>query len=204
MSEHCCAVPDHAPSGGYRKVLIIALVINAIMFFAEVVSSYYSNSVSLLADSIDFFGDAANYAISLFVLNLSLQVRAKASLLKAASMGIFGIGVIGSIIYQVIAKDMPHAETMGIVGVAALFANVFVATILFRYREGDSNMRSVWLCTRNDAIGNILVVIAAAAVSVTGTMWPDLIVGLIMGVLGISAAIRIYKHARQELKTADA
>jgi Co/Zn/Cd efflux system component len=200
MSDNCCQIANNKPSTQYKKVLVIALVVNALMFIAEVITSYYSNSVSLLADSVDFLGDSANYAISIFVLNKTLATRARASILKSASMAAFGIGVICSVIYQIIIQAPPHAQVMGTVGTIALIANLFVAALLFKYRDGDSNMRSVWLCTRNDAIGNLLVILAAIGVALTGTLWPDLFVGLIMGLMGLSSAAKIYKHARKEIK----
>ena len=171
------------------------------MFLVELASSFSADSVSLVADSIDFFGDAANYAVSLFVLSSGLVVRAKASLLKAATMGLFGVWVIGVSIYNAIAISVPVAETMGKLGVIAMLANLLVALMLYKYRDGDSNMQSVWLCTRNDVIGNIAVIVAASGVFLTTTRWPDLIVAFGMGILSLYSSLQVIKVAKLELKT---
>lgn len=203
MSAHCCSPnePEQGSShqGRYRKILWIALIVNAIMFVVEIVSGVKAGSVSLLADSLDFFGDAANYGISLWVLGMGLAIRSKASLLKAASMAAFGLWILGSAIWHFITGVIPSAETMGIIGVIALIANLGVAAILYAYREGDSNMRSVWLCTRNDAIGNVAVILAAIGVFGTGAAWPDLVVAIIMASLALHSSRSVIKHARAEL-----
>ena len=203
MGAHCCS-HDHdsppQPDPKYRRILWIALVVNALMFVVEIIFSQRANSVSLLADSIDFLGDAANYGISLWVLAQSVQMRAKASLLKAASMTLFGIGVLAHALWNAITGVIPDAQTMSLIGLLALAANLSVAWLLYAYRNGDSNMRSVWLCTRNDALGNIAVVLAAVGVFGTGTAWPDLIVAVIMAMLALTAAKQIIKQARKELK----
>lgn len=204
MGASCCHQdhePSNSPNPKYRRVLWIALIINALMFAIELIFSQRANSVSLLADSIDFLGDAANYGISLWVLTMSVQVRAKASLLKAASMGLFGVGVLAHAIWNAITGVVPDAQTMSLIGLLALVANLSVAFLLYAYRNGDSNMRSVWLCTRNDALGNIAVVFAAVGVFGTGTNWPDLIVAAIMATLALTAAVQVIKHAREELKS---
>jgi Co/Zn/Cd efflux system component len=167
----------------------------------ELASSFSADSVSLVADSIDFFGDAANYAVSLFVLSSGLVVRAKASLLKAATMGLFGVWVIGASIYNAVVMSAPQAETMGFLGVIAMVANLLVALMLYKYRDGDSNMQSVWLCTRNDVIGNIAVIVAASGVFLTTTRWPDLIVAFGMGILSLYSSLQVIKVAKLELKT---
>lgn len=202
MGAHCCN-HDHQsppqPDPKYRRILWIALIINALMFVVEIIFSQRADSVSLLADSIDFLGDAANYGLSIWVLAMSVQTRAKASLVKAASMGVFGIAVLGHAIWNAVAGVVPDAQTMTLIGFLALVANVSVAILLYAYRNGDSNMRSVWLCTRNDALGNIAVIIAAIGVFGTGTAWPDLIVASIMASLALTAAWQVVKQARQEL-----
>ena len=202
MSAHCCnhdSPPQSDPK--YRRILWIALIVNFVMFAIELVFSQRANSVSLLADSIDFLGDAANYGISIWVLAMSVQTRARASLLKAASMGLFGVGVLAHAIWNAITGVVPDAHTMTFVGLLALAANMGVAWLLYAYRNGDSNMRSVWLCTRNDALGNIAVVFAAIGVFGTGTNWPDLIVAAIMATLALGAAVQVFKQARRELNT---
>ncbi|MEC5386890.1 cation transporter [Uliginosibacterium sp. H3] len=205
MSAHCChPEPASGPpkQGAYRRVLTIALLVNLGMFVVEIVAGVHAGSVSLLADSLDFLGDAANYGISLWVLGMALTMRARASLLKAASMAAFGLWVLGSTIWQAAAGDVPHAMTMGVIGGLALAANLGVAALLYAWREGDSNMRSVWLCTRNDALGNIAVLIAALGVFGTGTAWPDLIVAGVMAVLALSSAWQVIRHASKELHRA--
>ncbi len=204
MGANCCNhdhdhEPSHSPDPKYRRILWIALIINALMFVIEIIFSQRANSVSLLADSIDFLGDAANYGISIWVLAMSVQTRAKASLLKAASMGLFGIGVLAHAIWNAITGVVPDAQTMSLIGLLALAANVIVAFLLYAYRNGDSNMRSVWLCTRNDALGNIAVVLAAIGVFGTGANWPDLVVAAIMATLALTSAAQVIKQARREL-----
>jgi Co/Zn/Cd efflux system component len=206
MSAHCCD-HDHGSTGDdpvYRRVLVIALIVNFAMFAIEILSSRAAQSDSLLADSIDFLGDGANYAVSLWVLGAAMALRAKASLLKAASMAGFGVWVLGSTALHALAGTVPEAPTMGVVGVLALLANLGVAILLFRFREGDSNRQSVWLCTRNDAIGNLAVLAAAAGVYGTGHGWPDALVAAGMGVLALHSAVRVARQAMSELKPATA
>lgn len=169
------------------------------MFVVEIVSGVKANSVSLLADSLDFLGDAVNYGISLWVLGMAITVRAKASLIKALSMAAFGIWVLSSAVWHFVTGVLPGAETMGLIGVVALAANLGVAALLYANREGDSNMRSVWLCTRNDALGNVAVILAAIGVFGTGAAWPDLLVAIIMASLALHSAWSVIMHARTEL-----
>lgn len=203
MSAHCCSPTEpkqgNSHDGRYRKILWIALIINITMFVVEIVSGVKANSVSLLADSLDFLGDAANYGISLWVLGMGITVRAKASLIKALSMAVFGIWVLGSAVWHFVSGALPSPETMGLIGVVALAANLSVAALLYAYREGDSNMRSVWLCTRNDALGNVAVILAAIGVFGTGAAWPDLLVAIIMASLALHSAWSVIMHARSEL-----
>ena len=203
MSSRCCDSGCSTPvvSPGVRKALWIALAINLAMFIVEIVSGLRSGSVSLLADAIDFAGDAANYAITLVVLSMGLVWRSRAAMVKGLSMLAFGVFVLGRAGWSIYADVVPEPLTMGVIGALALVANVIVALMLYAFREGDSNMRSVWLCSRNDAIGNIAVMIAAAGVFGTGSAWPDLIVALIMAGLAISAGYSVVRQARQELRT---
>ncbi len=202
MGANCCNhEPPQQTNQRYRNILWVALVVNFTMFGVEIITGIQASSASLLADSLDFLGDAANYGISLWVLNMSLSTRARASLLKAVSMGLFGVFVIGNAVWNAVIGTLPNATTMSVVGVIALLANISVAILLYSYRNGDSNMRSVWLCTRNDALGNVAVIIAAVAVMGTGTAWPDLIVAAIMGVLALSSSWQVLHHARSELIT---
>lgn len=210
MSAHCCDHNhghEHGNTGDdpvYRRVLTIALVINLAMFLVEIFTSQTARSDSLLADSIDFLGDAANYAVSLWVLGAGVMLRARASLLKAASMAGFGIWVLGSAAVHAIAGAVPEAPTMSVVGSLALAANLGVAVMLFRFRDGDSNRRSVWLCTRNDAIGNLAVLAAAAGVFGTGHGWPDALVAAGMGLLALQSAVRVARQAHGEIRIATA
>lgn len=203
MGVNCCNSASSCEtirtSTRYRKILWVALVLNLGMFGVEIVAGMRAGSVSLLADSLDFLGDAANYGISLWVLGMSLTLRAKASLFKALSMLVFGIGVLVAAIWHLLSGQVPDAPTMGVVGTLALLANVGVAALLYAYREGDSNMRSVWLCSRNDALGNIAVLFAALGVFGTGSAWPDLLVASIMAGLAVTSSYQVMRHARQEL-----
>ncbi|CAN5256139.1 cation diffusion facilitator family transporter [soil metagenome] len=187
---------------GFRRVLGIALLANIGMFIVEIAASIVSGSVALQADALDFLGDSANYAITLFVLGMGLRARATASLAKAAGMAVFGLWVIGSAIHRLLEGAAPDPVVMGLVGFAALAVNVGAAAMLYRYRFGDSNMRSVWLGSRNDAIGNIAVILAAVAVLVTGSVWPDLAVAGMVATLEVSAALQVLPYARAELRQA--
>ena len=186
----------------WRRVLWIALAVNAAMFVGELIAGVAGGSQALQADALDFLGDAANYAISLSVAGMALAWRARAALFKAATMLAFGLGVLGATIWGFLSGTMPHAETMGIVGGAALVANVVVALMLYRWRTGDANMRSVWICSRNDAIGNLAVLAAAFGVFGTGRGWPDLAVAAIMAGLAIWGSLEVFRQARGELQQA--
>jgi Co/Zn/Cd efflux system component len=175
------------------------LGLNALMFAIEIAAGFVSGSVSLLADAIDFFGDAANYALTLAVLSLGLAWRAWAAVAKAASMLAFGAVVLGRALWSASQGLAPEPITMGLVASLALAVNLGVAVLLYGFREGDANMRSVWLCTRNDAIGNIAVLLAALGVFGTGTAWPDLAVAAVMASLAISAGWSVMRQARREL-----
>lgn len=198
----CCAPPPPSANPRYRRVLWIALVINFAMFAVEIGAGLAAGSVSLLADAIDFLGDGANYAVSLVVLNMALAWRARAALLKAASMAAFGVFVLGKAAWHLWSGVMPEPITMGLIGALALAANLLVAWMLYAWRDGDANMRSVWLCTRNDAIGNVAVMLAAVGVFGLGSSLPDLAVAAIMGSLALTSSITVMRHARAELATA--
>jgi Co/Zn/Cd efflux system component len=186
-------------SAGWRRVLWIALFINAGMFLAEMAAGLAAGSSSLQADALDFLGDAANYAISLGVAGLALAWRARAALLKGASLGLLGLWVLASMAWHAWAGTLPSAEVMTIAAVFALLANGGVALMLYRFRGGDANMRSVWICSRNDAIGNVAVLLAAAGVFGSGQGWPDAAVALIIATLSVSGGWQIVSHARTEL-----
>ena len=208
MSAHCC---DHETPKAqalidlprYRRILWIAMLVNAAMLVVELAAGYRSGSVSLLADAIDFGGDALNYGVSLAVLSAALAWRARAAMLKAVSMVAFGLFVLGRALWSLWSGQVPDATTMGVVGVLALTANLAVAWMLYAFREGDANMRSVWLCTRNDAIGNIAVMLAALGVLGTGTAWPDLLVAVLMATLAVRGGWQVWRQARGELEAGD-
>lgn len=189
------------PNSKFRMALWIALWINLSMFLVELVGGAYAHSSALWADSLDFFGDAVNYGISLAVLGASLYWRATVALIKGLTMAAFGLVVMAKVIYAYLLGIPPEAITMGIIGAIALLANVITAVILYAFRDGDSNMKSVWLCSRNDAIGNVAVIFAAIGVFGTGSLWPDMIVAVIMASLGLTAGYQVVKQALQERRT---
>lgn len=186
------------PDSKFRTALWIALVVNLTLFVVELIGGAYAHSSALWADALDFFGDAVNYGVSLAVIGASLYWRATVALLKGMTMALFGLVIIGKVVYAYLQGIPPEALTMGLIGVLALLANVFTAVILYAFREGDSNMRSVWLCSRNDAIGNAAVILAAVGVFGTGSLWPDIIVAMIMASLGLTAGYQIVKQALAE------
>lgn len=188
------------PDSKFRTALWIALLINLSMCFVELVGGAYAHSSSLWADSLDFFGDSVNYAVSLAVLGASLYWRATVALLKGIVMALFGLIVIGKVIYAYMQGIPPEAITMGAIGVLALVANVVSAVVLYTFRDGDSNMKSVWLCSRNDAIGNVAVIFAAIGVFGTGSVLPDIIVAVIMAGLGLTGGYQVITRALQERK----
>ncbi|MEZ5729116.1 MAG: cation transporter [Burkholderiaceae bacterium] len=198
--EACAA--EAADSPAYRRVLWVALVLNAAMFFVEMAGGLRAGSVSLLADSVDFFGDAANYGVSLFVLGMAAIARARAALLKGLSMAAFGVFVIARALWNLNAGTVPEPVTMGSIGFLAMLVNVGVAVMLYAWREGDANMRSVWLCSRNDAISNVAVMLAALGVFGTGSSWPDLLVASVMAVLALTSARHVIAGARREMRDA--
>lgn len=200
-----CCHHDHGPaavslnSRAWRRALWIALAVNAGMFATEIAAGVAAGSSSLQADAMDFLGDSANYAISLGVAGLGLAWRARAALAKGASLGLLSLAVLAITAWHIHAGTVPAAEVMGTIGVLALAANVGVALMLYRFRDGDANMQSVWICSRNDAIGNVAVVLAALGVFGTGTGWPDFTVAAIMAVLGVTGAWRIVRLSLREL-----
>lgn len=206
MSAHCCNSQSAAPAidRRYRRVLWIALAINLVMFLVEIVAGLIAGSASLQADALDFLGDAGNYAVSLAVVGMALSFRARAALVKAATMGAFGFWVIGSTVWFALNGTLPSAATMGVVGVAALVANAAVLALLWAYRSGDANMRSVWLCSRNDVIGNCAVLLAALGVFGTGTGWPDIVVAAVMAGLALQGSWLVSRQALGELREAQA
>lgn len=204
MACSCSAPTPKTPAPGFRRALWFALWVNLAMFLVEGVASLSSGSVSLMADAIDFFGDSANYILSLTVLSMGMLWRGRAAMVKGITMAVFGLVVWARALWVLEAGTTPEPFTMGSVGFLALMANVCVAVVLFKFREGDSDMRSVWLCSRNDAISNIAVMGAALGVFGTGTAWPDLVVAAIMGTLAITAGISVMRHAKKDITEARA
>lgn len=206
MADECCASAcgsqETLNDARWRRILWIALGLNAAMFAAESIAGILAHSRSLQADALDFLGDAANYAISLGVAGMALQWRARAALLKGLTILLFGFGVLASAIWGLMHGAQPDPYAMGFVGAVALVVNVVVALLLYRYRTGDANMRSVWICSRNDAINNLLVIGAGLVVFRTGSGLPDLLVALVMALLGISGGWQILRQAIRELHTA--
>jgi Co/Zn/Cd efflux system component len=206
MSGNC----DHGAevfdgmSDSYRRALWAVIIINGGMFLVEMTAGLTARSQALQADALDFFGDSATYALSLFMIGQPLMWRARAALFKGISLALMGLWVLGSTVYHVIIVGVPAAEVMGVVGFMALMANLASVVLLLKFRDGDANVRSVWLCSRNDAIGNVAVLIAAGFVWQTNTGWPDLIVAGIMASLFMYSAVQIISHAREEIAHAAA
>lgn len=205
MADCCCTPPPvnldpHRGNAGYRHTLWLVLAINAAMFLVEIGAGLAAGSASLQADALDFFGDAANYAISLIVVGMALRYRAAAALAKGATMGLFGLWVIAMVIWHALNGTLPNAITMGAVGFAALAANAASFALLWRHRLGDANMRSAWICTRNDVLGNLAVLLAALGVFGTGTGWPDVIVAAIMAALALQGATLVVRQSLGELR----
>lgn len=205
MSAHCHHDHDLPPGqihklARYRTILWIALLLNAGMFLLEIAAGIQAGSLSLLADAIDFAGDALNYGVSLAVLAAALHWRARAAIVKSLSMMGFGLFVLARAVWSVWHGEVPEAMTMGAVATLALVVNVAVAVMLYAFREGDANMRSVWLCSRNDAIGNVAVMLAALGVFGTGAAWPDLLVASLMAALALHGGWLVLRQARSELQ----
>lgn len=190
-------------SADYRRRLWLVIAINAAMFFVEMGAGAFSRSQALQADALDFAADAATYGLSLAVIGAALRVRAWAAFAKGLSLTLMGLWVFGSTAYHTLVLGVPRAEVMGVVGVLALAANVASVLILMRYKDGDANVRSVWLCSRNDAIGNVAVMLAAAGVWATATKWPDLIVAAIMAGLFLYSSAQILRQSWRELRTGE-
>lgn len=200
MGAHCCGTEKDFTglSEDYKRRLKLVILINALMFLIEVSAGHYAGSQSLFADSLDFLADAATYTLSLWAIHKSAQTRANAALAKGFSLLLIGGWVLGSTIYQTMIAAVPSAGIMGATGILALIANLVSVAILFRYKDGDANVRSVWLCSRNDAISNIAVVVAALGVWGSATAWPDLLVAFIMASLFFWSSIQIIRQALQE------
>jgi len=189
-------------SAAYRRALWAVIAINATMFAVEMGAGVHAGSQALQADALDFLGDTLTYGLSLVVIGHALALRARAALFKGATLALMAVWVFGATIWRVFVLGVPDEVIMGTVGLLACAANIASVLILLRFREGDANVRSVWLCSRNDAIGNLAVVGAALAVGITGTGWPDLIVAAAMAGLFLQSAVRITVQALGELAEA--
>ena len=198
--DHCDCSDPHRGNSAYRRVLSAVLAVNALMFVVEIGAGLAAGSAALQADALDFLGDTANYGVSLFVVGMALRYRAMAALAKGATMGLFGLWVIATILWHAVHGTLPSALTMGAVGFTALAANAASFGLLWAYRGGDANMRSAWICTRNDVLGNLAVLLAAAGVFGTGTGWPDIIVAAIMAGLALQGAWIVIRHSLGELR----
>jgi Co/Zn/Cd efflux system component len=199
MGDGCCKIPD-APKGlSYRRVLWLALAANLAMFLVELAASVYSGSSALAADAADFLGDSANYALSLGALALGGVWSSRVALGKGIAMACYGVGVLAYAGWRAWVGTPPEPLTMGLVGALAFCVNFGVAALLYRFREGDANMRSVWLCTRNDVIANLLVIGAAIGVFGTGTVWPDVLVAAALATLGLTSGRSVIRQARAEI-----
>ena len=190
-------------SAAYKRRLWMVIAINAVMFAVEMTAGQLARSQALQADALDFAGDAMTYGLSLAVIGASVRVRSMAAMAKGVSLLLMGVFVFGSTLYRVVYIDVPDAGVMGVIGVMALAANLASVALLVRYKDGDANVRSVWLCSRNDAIGNVAVMLAALGVWGAQSGWPDLIVATIMAGLFLSSATQILRQAWQEKRDAD-
>lgn len=201
MSCCSCEAPKFdGVSAGYRRALWAVIAINASMFAVEIAAGALSGSMALWADSLDFLGDSLTYGLSLWVIGRPQAWRARAAVLKGLSLAGMGVGVLGVTLWQTLVIGVPEAAIMSGVGALALAANLASVAILFRWRDGDANVRSVWLCSRNDAIGNVAVVGAGAAVWLTASGWPDLLVAAAMAALFLRSAASILSQAFGELR----
>jgi Co/Zn/Cd efflux system component len=202
MGAHCCGHDTvfDGLSADYKRRLWLVIAINAAMFAVEIGAGALSGSQALQADALDFLADSMTYGMSLAVIGLSAHTRATVAIAKAASLTAMALWVLGSTAYHVLVLGVPRADVMGIVGVFALAANVASVLILMRYKDGDANVRSVWLCSRNDAIGNVAVMLAAGAVFLTATKWPDLIVAALMAGLFLTSSAQILRQSLHQMR----
>ena len=200
MGAGCCGREPKFDglSSGFKRALVVVIAINAAMFAVEMAAGLAAGSQALKADALDFLGDTLTYTITLAVLGQPLRIRALAALAKGISLAVMGVWVFGSTVWMALGPGLPKAEVMGVIGALALAANVASVLVLLRYRNGDANVRSVWLCSRNDAIGNVAVMAAALGVFGTGTAWPDLIVAAAMSALFLVGAVQIVSQALAE------
>jgi Co/Zn/Cd efflux system component len=203
MGGQCCGedLKFDGMSVAFKLSLWAVIAINAVMFVIEMTAGFASSSQALKVDALDFLGDTITYGLSLYVIGMPGVWRARAALFKGASLAAMGLWVLGSTFYFTLSNNLPEAQIMGSIGALALAANLLSVVILLKYRNGDSNVRSVWLCSRNDTIGNVAVIMAAGGVWGTGTAWPDLTVAVIMASLFLWSSVSIIRQAREEIST---
>lgn len=203
MGADCCGhgATFEGLSADYRRRLWLVIAINAGMFVVEMAAGAFAGSQALQADALDFLGDTLTYGMSLAVIGAAVRVRAWTAFAKGVSLTLMGLWVFGSTAYHVLVLGIPKAEIMGAIGFMALAANLASVLILARYKDGDANVRSVWLCSRNDAIGNVAVMVAALGVWGTATKWPDLIVAGIMAGLFLWSSVQILRQSLQEIRS---
>jgi Co/Zn/Cd efflux system component len=206
MGASCCGNENgfEGLSPDYKRRLWLVIAINATMFFVEMGAGALAGSRALQADALDFLGDTFTYGMSLAVIGSALRVRAWAAFIKGVSLTLMGLWVLGATAYYVLVVGVPRAGVMGVIGFLALAANVTSVLILMRYKEGDANVRSVWLCSRNDAIGNLAVMLAAVGVWITAARWPDLIVAALMAGVFVTSSVQILRQSISELRAAEA
>lgn len=203
MSHSCCGKAEFTGLDPvYKRILWVVIAINGVMFGVEMVAGWLAQSQALQADALDFIGDTLSYGISLWVIGKAASVRSNAALLKGISLLLMSVWVFGSTGYRVFVLNNPEAFTMGAIAIAAFAANLTCVLLLRRYKDGDANVRSVWLCSRNDAIGNLIVLVAASGVWATSSAWPDLAVAAIMAGLFLSSAWQITRQALSEKERA--
>jgi cation diffusion facilitator family transporter len=202
MDDCCGQKADElaALRGEHKKVLVAVLVINAVLFVVEAAAGFWANSTALLADSLDMLGDSLVYGFSLYVLSRGALWKARAALLKGVIMALFGMGVLIELVYKLLSGIVPSAETMGLIGALVLLGNGICFLLLFRHRSDDLNMRSTWLCSRNDIVANVAVLAAAAGVGIFNSAWPDILVGAAIATLFLKSAFSVLSESFRELR----
>jgi Co/Zn/Cd efflux system component len=200
--DTCCDVTFDGQSAVYKRILWVVVALNGGMFLTELVGGALADSMALQADALDFLGDTLTYAASLLVIGRAAHIRANVAIVKGLSLAVMGVLILGLTIHKTVVQGAPDAFVMSGIGVAALAANAATVLLLLKYRSGDANVRSVWLCSRNDAIGNVAVILAAGAVAWTGTPWPDLIVAVAMASLFLHSSTLILRQAFRERRDA--
>jgi Co/Zn/Cd efflux system component len=202
--DHDHAIAFEGLSHDYRRRLAAVILINAAMFVVEMTAGSLAGSQALKADALDFFADTVTYGASLAVIGAAVTTRSLVAMAKGASLLLMGLWILAATAYRVFVVGVPQADVMGLVAFLALAANVGSVLLLVRFREGDANIRSVWLCSRNDAIGNVAVMVAALGVWATAAGWPDLIVAGGMATLFVNSSVKILRQGWREYRQGDA